>query len=109
MDNPPTVNLGRAGRTYPVKFRLFDMSGDPVTSVSAISSITYKSTSCTAFTDDPTDALEATSSGNLGLRYDATTGQFMYDWKTPSGTGCYTLFLQFDNGQARQKAFFNLR
>jgi hypothetical protein len=109
IDNPPTVNIGKAGRTYSAKFRLTDMDGDSVTSVSAIAAITAKSTSCSVFTGDPTDSLEATSAGNGGLRYDSASQQFIYDWKTPAARGCYTLFVGFDSGQAREKAFFNLR
>jgi hypothetical protein len=98
------------GRTYPVKFRLTDMSGQPVIDVSAISSLALRSTSCSEFSGDPTDALEATSTTSTrGLRYDSTSQQFIYDWLTPSTKGCYTFFVGFDSGQARQTAFFQLR
>jgi hypothetical protein len=46
VDNPPTTNTGRAGRTYPVKFQIRDHTGALVTSLAAVSSITSKAVSC---------------------------------------------------------------
>ena len=94
----PTVNAGSPGRTYPIKFRLFD-NGVPVSDLNAVTSLTYLAASCSSFAGSPSDALEAEATGNTSLRYDAASSSFIYNWKTPQAAGCYTLWLTLRSGQ----------
>src|SRR5215213_7088347 len=96
IDMNDTVNTVKNGSAVPVKFELFQsISGTELQSTSAISSILAKQVSCTAFNGDPTDEIETLATGGTSLRYDATAGQFIYNWQTPKGTSqvgkCYTL------------------
>jgi hypothetical protein len=107
VNGPPTVNTGKAGRTYPVKFSLTNSSGAPVNTLSAVRSITYNPVACN-FGASPTDAIEAEATGNSSLRYDSLDKQYIYNWASPSQPGCYVLLLTIDDGQSFA-AWFNFK
>ncbi len=98
-NNLPTVNTGKAGRTYPIKWQMKDANDNYVTNLNVLKSVTYKSTSCEEFTSDPSESIDSASAGGTELRYDSTANSFVYNWKSPEIPGCYTLFVTFDNGQ----------
>src|SRR6185503_11384767 len=50
VDNPNIVNTGKAGKTYPVKWKLTGGGGANISALTAVTSITYKRMlSCDAF------------------------------------------------------------
>jgi Tol biopolymer transport system component/fibronectin type 3 domain-containing protein len=76
------LNRMQAGAAVPVKFRLADVNGVVVTSLSAVKQpITSVGITCPA--SDPVDDVEQTvAASTSGLQYDATNRQFQYNWKT---------------------------
>ena len=94
IDMNDTVNTVKNGSTVPVKFELFKGTTE-LTSTSAVTSILAKQVNCAAFNGDPIDDIETTATGGTSLRYDATAGQFVYNWTTPKGASqvgkCYSL------------------
>jgi hypothetical protein len=107
VDNPPVVNTGKAGRTYKFEFQLTDAAGAVISDTSVVTSLAYTRVPCSTFAGDPTDALVADTSGNAGLRFDATSQAFAYNWKTPSEPGCYAFFVTLRDGNVL-RADFNL-
>lgn len=108
VDNPPTVNTGRAGRTYPVKWQLTDAAGRYVGDLRAVQRITLRSVQCGTLGPNPTSSLEIMTSGSTSLRYDSGANQYIYNWASPSSAGCYSLQVTLKSGQSFQ-AYFSLR
>ena len=94
IDMNGTVNTVKNGSTVPVKFELFKGTTE-LTSTSAVTSILARPMNCGELTGDPEDPIETLATGGTSLRYDATAGQFIYNWTTPKGATqvgkCYSL------------------
>jgi hypothetical protein len=108
VDMGDVLNTVKNGSTVPVKFELFKGTTE-LTSTSAVSSILAKTVSCAAFTGDPEDAIETVATGGTSLRYDATGGQFIYNWQTPKKPNtCYNLTMTATDGSTIT-AYFKLK
>lgn len=101
IDNPPVVNAGKAGRTYPVKWSL-TRAGGFVDDLNTVVAIRVASSGCGAATSD---AIETTATGGTVLRYDSVANQFVYNWAAPDTPGCYTLTLSLDDGSTYTALF----
>jgi hypothetical protein len=102
------LNTVKNGSTVPVKFELF-AGPTELTSTSAVSSVTAKTVNCTAFAGDTEDAIEMVTTGGTSLRYDATGGQFIYNWQTPKKPNtCYNLTMTAADGSTLT-AYFKLK
>lgn len=107
VNTAPVINIGKAGRTYPVKWQLKDQDGNFVSALTAVKSVSLASVLCGVFAAAPADAIEIESTGETMLRYDTETNQFIYNWKTPRNPLCYMLFITLDSDQVLT-AKFNL-
>ena len=110
VDNPPVLNLGTAGRTYPVKWTLTDgQTGAVVADTAVVEAIRFTTFQAgTGCTSALTDTLVTTATGATSLRVNLTTGEYMYNWQTPSTAGCYVLSVAFNDGNV-YTALFKLR
>lgn len=93
LENPPVVNMAKAGRTIPVKFQLIDEYGSYISDLGAVTGIWYQATPCGGTSQN--EVYGTDTSGSSGLRYDMDANQFIYTWKTEKGiTGCFSLIME---------------
>jgi hypothetical protein len=106
VNGPLVFNRVRNGSTVPLKFEIF-AGTEELINTSAVKSLTVDLVACVsgAFIDD----IETVATGGTVLRYDSTSGQFIFNWKTPSTANkCYrvTMTTQDDSTLV---AYFTLR
>ena len=80
IDRPDTMNLSKAGQAIPLKWRLTDALGAPITNLGSVT-VTVTSISCTlGVTLDEIEELAAGASSlqNLG------DGYYQFNWKSPT-------------------------
>lgn len=99
------ANAAKAGQTIPVKWRLTDAAGLPVSDTSSFVSITSGSTpgGC----GGSADAIEMYSvTSTSGLQY-LGTGNWQYNWKTTKSYAgqCRTLTLNLNDGTSHTASF----
>jgi PKD repeat protein len=89
VDMNGVYNIVKGGSTVPLKFEIF-AGPTELTDTAYVKSLKYAETSCDE--NGISDEIETIATGGTSLRYDATAGQFVYNWKTPSTAGkCYRL------------------
>lgn len=95
IDMNGVLNTVKNGSTVPAKFEIF--AGDTELTDPALARFTAQKVTCSLLS--LVDDIETTTTGNTSLRYDATSGQFIYNWKTPATAGsCYTLTMTANDG-----------
>jgi hypothetical protein len=99
------VSLNRAfkqGCTIPIQWRLTDFNGNPVTSLSAVRSLTVTLGATTYTLYNGTTNTSSYTSGNTVFRNDGS--QFIFNWSTKGfATGSYTLTASFNDGATQSK------
>jgi hypothetical protein len=103
VDSPPTLNIAKAGQTIPLKWRLTDASGSPVTDL-ASASVKVASLECSS--GATSDAIEEYAAGGSGLQ-NLGDGYYQFNWKTPKtyAGSCKTLKLDLGDGQEHSALF----
>jgi hypothetical protein len=104
VDMGNVLNVVKNGSTVPLKFKLY-AGATELTDVADVKSLKYGQVACDA--SAPNDDVETVATGGTVLRYD--TGQFIYNWKTPSLPGkCVSVTMTTQDGSSLT-AFFKLK
>lgn len=106
VENLPTLSVMKAGAAVPVKFSLGANHGLAIFETGC-----PKSQAVPCDSTAPVDGIEETvTAGGSGLSYDATSGQYVYVWKTQTGWAgtCRQLVLKLVDGSFH-RANFKLR
>jgi len=105
VDMNGVYNVVKGGSTVPMKFEVF--ADSELTSTAAVKSFTATKITCSGTA--LLDPVEITSTGGTSLRYDGTAGQFIQNWKTPTGAGiCYSATMTTQDGSSIT-AYFKLK
>jgi len=98
VDMNGVYNTVKGGSTVPLKFELFKGTTE-LTSTSYINQpLQATKISCTSGATE--DTIELLATGGTSLRYDSTGGQYIYNWKTPTGIGCYKVTVSATDGSS---------
>lgn len=99
------MNVAKAGQTIPLKWRVTDANGVPVTGLSA-ADVTVSVTSLVCDLGTTDDAVEEYASGSSGLQ-NLGDGYYQYNWKTPKSykNSCKTMTLDIGDGMAHTATF----
>jgi PKD repeat protein len=106
VDMNGVYNTVKGDSTVPLKFEIF-AGPTELTDIANVKSLTYAETMCNV--SAVTDEIELVATGGTSLRYDAASGQFIYNWKTPKTAGkCYRVMLTAMDGSSLM-AYFKLK
>ncbi|KQY57063.1 MULTISPECIES: PxKF domain-containing protein [unclassified Nocardioides] len=104
VDMGSVWNTVKGGSTVPLKFEVF-AGPTELTDTAVVASFRTAKVSCTSGTGTE-DPIEILSTGGTSLRYDTTGGQFIQNWKTPTGAGtCYTATMTTQDGSSISARF----
>ena len=90
------VNVATAGKTIPLKWRVTNGSGAPITTLTSVGVL---ATGITCDLGDTADQLEAYATDAVGLRH-LGDGYYQFNWKTPKSyaSSCKVLHLDLGDG-----------
>jgi len=106
VDNLPTLNKTKPGKTIPVRFSLGGDKGLDIFAKAADGSSYPKSESIACDSTALVDGIEETASVKHGLVYDPVSNRYTYDWGTSSTwSGCRQLVMKFKGGSVQRANF----
>jgi len=109
IDNVPMINFAKAGSAIPIKWRLTDFDGSPISDPSSFKSLTSNSVPDEDFSGEPADEREVASSGASGLQY-LGDGYWQFNWKTSKDYAgqCRVMVLKLADG-SEHTAYFKFK
>ena len=95
--------MAKAGQAIPLKWRVTDAAGAPVTTLTSVS-VTATAAACDLGGSE--DQVEEYAAGSSGLQ-NLGNGYYRYDWKTPAAyaRSCKTLRVDLGDGVAHTASF----
>jgi hypothetical protein len=105
VNNPPDVNVAKAGRAVPVKWRIVDEDGTPVDDPASFVSLRSHEVECGTLAGQNDDQIENYVPGS-GLTYKGDGNwQFTWDTRTSYAGSCRVMVLTLADGTAHTANF----
>jgi len=103
IDNNGVLNVAKAGRAIPLRWRLLDATNQPVSTLTAVS-VTVETLACG--TGTTVDNVEEYAAGSSGLR-NLGDGYYSFVWQTPTAYAgsCKSMKLNVGDGVAHRAHF----
>jgi hypothetical protein len=111
VDMGTVVNTIKAGSTVPLKFEIFAgaLGTNEQTNVSAVLTIQQVTVNCVSGVESAITSDELATGGTV-LRYDATAGQFIFNWQSPKGAiACYDILMTAADNTTTLRAHFKTK
>jgi subtilisin family serine protease len=101
VDALPTLNAANSGQAIPLKFRITDANGNPVSDLANVA-VNVDNLSCPL--GSTADQIEEYASGNSGFQNQGD-GFYQFNWKTPKtyAKSCKTLKLDLGEGSGMER------
>lgn len=99
VNKPNVLNVSKAGQAIPLKWRLTDYFGNPVTNLTSVG-VSVTNINCNL--GDTSDQVEEYAAGSSGLQ-NLGNGYYQFNWKTPTSyaNSCKSLHLDLGEGAKR--------
>jgi cysteine-rich repeat protein len=103
------VNLANAGQTIPLKYRLTDSNGQPISDPTSFVNVVSYRINCVTLVGEPLDSIEQYS-GSSGLQYQGD-GYWQFNWKTPKtyANTCREMYILLNGGMKSSVAHFQFK